>query len=234
MRRGSLRNAALLIGGSALFLVGLIGFAHTRAGRPLLAVVGRAFRGGSCPLGYDRAASAVTREQDRIRFAAAHRGSVRADVRPALGFDLDRTSRGQVLAFMTDRGITCRQATTVADLVCENVPNQVLGNNFSASQSRDLWFNFGIKNQLISLVAVSREATAPQVSAALAEVTGVIRRQAGPATRTSGGGDAQSMGAGLLRQASSEFAFANYYACARATNMGQDFMLTEEYRSLPN
>jgi hypothetical protein len=121
-----------------------------------------------------------------------------------------------------------------ADVVCESVPGQILHVESSASRALDLWFNFGIKNQLISLVALSREAAAPQISAALAEVTSVIRRKAGPPVRTTGGGDAHTLGAGLLRQASSEFAFADYYACARATNMGKDFMLTEEYRSLAN
>ena len=41
-----------------------------------------------------------------------------------------------------------------------------------------------------------------------------------------------SLAAGLLRQASAEFRFSDYYAIARVTNMGDGFMLTEEYRSL--
>ena len=38
---------------------------------------------------------------------------------------------------------------------------------------------------------------------------------------------------GSLKQASAEYRFRDYYALARATNMGQGFALTEEYRSLP-
>ena len=39
---------------------------------------------------------------------------------------------------------------------------------------------------------------------------------------------------GALRQASAEFRFRDYYALARATNLGQSFVLTEEYRALPD
>lgn len=234
MRRKHVRNAVGVVGGSALFLVGLIGFAHTPAGRPLLGAMGVVFRGKACPLGYDRTASPQAREQARIRFAASHRGQVRAESRPALGFVLDHTSRAEVLSFMSSHGITCRTSTPAADLICENVSSQTLPDGLKANQIRDLLFNFGIQNQLISLVAMSRNETAPQVSAAFTEVTGVIGRRAGPPTHINGPGDPQSLGAGTLRQASREFAFADYYACARATNMGKDFLLTEEYRSLPN
>ncbi len=223
-----------LVGGAGLLVVGLIGFAHTATGKPLLGMMGQAFRGKACPLGYDRAATPLAREQARVRFAAAHRGEARADSRPALGFELDRTSRTEVLSFMKSHGIACRASTTVADLICDKVPGQALAEEFKTNQSKDLWFNFGIQNQLVSVVAISRDTTAPHVSAAFAQVTDVIASRAGPATRSSGLGDAESLGAGALRQASREFAFADYYARARATNMGSDFMLTEEYRSLPN
>ena len=234
MRRNLVRRGVGVIGGSALFLVGLIGFAHTPTGRPLLGAVGRAFGGKSCPLGYDRAANPRGRERERVRFASVHRGQARADSRPALGFALDHTSPAEIASFMKSRGITCRASTAVADLICENVSGQALPEGFRAQTVRDLWFTFGIDKQLITVVAVSRSATAPQASAAFTDVTGAIASQAGPATRTIGESDAQSLGAGSLRQASSEFAFADYYARTRATNMGKDFLLTEEYRSLPN
>lgn len=233
MRRHLVRRGIALTGGGILFLVGVIGFAHTPAGRPMLGAMGRMFRGGkACPLGYDRAASPQMREQGRARFAATHRGQDVAAGKPALGFVLDRTTKADVLSFMTAHGITCLTGTTTADVVCEKVASDVLPSEFRANPTRDLWFNFGVQNQLISLVAVSRDAAAPEISAALAQVTGTLERQAGPVTRTTGGADARSLAAGSLRQATKEFAYADYYARARATNMGQDFLLTEEYRSL--
>ena len=39
---------------------------------------------------------------------------------------------------------------------------------------------------------------------------------------------------GLLRQASAEYRFRDYYAIARATNLGDEYVLTEEYHALGN
>ncbi|MES1204482.1 MAG: hypothetical protein ABUS79_00970 [Pseudomonadota bacterium] len=233
MNRKRVLRAGGWIAGSALFLTALMGFAHTPAGRPLLGALGRAFRGSACPLGYDRAPSPQARERARLGFAATHRGPAPAAGRPALGFELDRTTLIEVRSFMASRGITCREATAAADLVCVNVPGRLLPAAFHAQASRDLWFNFGTAHELTSVVAVSRSTTARQISAAFAGVTGTIAAQAGRPTRARGAADAASLGAGALRQASNEFAYADYYACARATNMGADFLLTEEYRSLP-
>jgi len=234
MTRRPVLKSVGVVSGCVVLLIGVIGFAHTPAGRPLLGAMGRAFRKGACPLGYDRAATPQAREQMRASFARSHRGQLVAESRPALGFELDRTSRAEVLSFMAARGVTCQPATAMADLICPAVPGGVLAADFQLGRSLELWFNFGTGDKLIAVIATSREADARQISAAFSKVTDKLAREAGPATKVSGKGDAPSLAAGTLRQASSEFAFADYYALARATNMGRDFMLTEEYRSLPN
>ena len=234
MRRNRIRWGVGAACGTALFLVGLIGFAHTPAGRPMLSTVGRLFRGKACPLGYDRAATPEARESQRAQFAALHRGPARAVGKPALGFDLDHASRTTVASSLKARGVDCRAASAVADLVCENVSGQALPEEFRVNATRDMWFNFGRNDKLISVVAVSRATTAPQASAAFRDVCHTIGRRAGPTTHTSGYADAQWLNAGSLHQATNEFAFTDYFASARATNMGKDFLLIEEYRSLVN
>ena len=86
----------------------------------------------------------------------------------------------------------------------------------------------------MTAVVVREAPRAEAVSAAFEAIAGEIDRAAGP--RTAEGGDPSPAGlaAGLLRQASAEYRFHDYYAVLRATNMGDRFALTEEYRALPD
>lgn len=238
--RGRWLRLTLGLVGAAALVVAIMGFAHTPAGRPLLAGLGRIFGDAACPLGYDKLASPAERENARRRFAASHRGASPANNRPALGFELDRTLRSEVVAFMASRRVACQAGTSVADLVCEKVSASALPVHDMVAASdgdwplRTLWFNFGPSDRLVSVVALSRNPRAEPISAALTSTIGVLARQAGPATRIQGDVAAASLAGGALRQASAEFRFSNYYATTRATNLGDNFLLTEEYRSLLN
>jgi len=214
-----------------VLFVGVMGFAHTAAGRPLLAVMGRMFRGGSCPLGYDKKVTPAQRQLAAARFTATHRGTLPAAARPALGFTLGQTRRAEVVATLAARGVACAQGTS-ADLVCLRVPSESLPPAPPGTPPRELWFTFGARDQLLSVVALSREADPRAISDAFGAVTAWVGAQAGPATARAGEGSAAFLAAGALRQASAEFRFSNYYALARATNMGKDYLLTEEYRAL--
>ncbi|MBC8133006.1 MAG: hypothetical protein H7X95_08505 [Deltaproteobacteria bacterium] len=237
----SWRRLLVGVSAAAALFVGVMGFAHTSVGRPLLGSLGGLFGEDACPLGYDKLASPAEREKARLRFAASHRGPAPAAKRPALGFELDRTLNSEVVSVMAAKGITCRSATAMADLVCENVQ----GGGSSDSRSGDshsgdshsprtVWFNFGATNRLVSVVALSRHPQAQPISKAFAGVIDTVTRQAGPPTNINGDGAADFLAAGALRQASAEFRFSDYFASARATNMGDNFLLTEEYRSLVN
>jgi hypothetical protein len=59
-----------------------------------------------------------------------------------------------------------------------------------------------------------------------------VTREAGHAAASSG--DPSRLASGTLYQATAEYRFSNYFAVARATNMGPGtgYVLTEEYRSL--
>ena len=60
--------SVLSVLGLALAFTAFMGFAHTRAGRPLLALMGHGAHGpsaGGCPLGFDRAATPAQRATAR-------------------------------------------------------------------------------------------------------------------------------------------------------------------------
>jgi hypothetical protein len=84
------------------------------------------------------------------------------------------------------------------------------------------------------VTAFSRAPTPEPISEAFVTTRVALDRQAGAVSTVLGDPAATALAGGLLRQASAELRFRDYYARERATNLGSDFMLTEEYRSLPN
>jgi len=224
-------RAAASLGLSAAVLVGAVGFAHTPAGRPMLRALGRVVHGG-CPLGYDRALTPADRERAAHVFARNHHGDRTAPQRPALGFALDKTTRAEIIATMAKQGVACSAARGAADLTCTNVPSETLAGASLTPPTRNLWFTFGAKQQLLSLVSISRAPAAAPISDAFLAAERTISEQAGAPTQTHGGTAPEALAAGLLSQESAEFRFANYYALARASNLGESYLLTEEYRSL--
>ncbi len=218
---------------AASLLVGALGFAHTRTGAALVSGVNRMVH-GHCPFGYDQAMSPAERERARARFAVLHRAERRATNRPALGFTLDQTTRPEVVAQLASQGVHCVPGQGMSDLTCQHVPSAALPGGALPAPERTLWFTFGTKAQLLSVVAVSQAPSAQVISDAFVGTGNALKDHAGSATTRSGGADPQTLSQGLLRQASAEFEFSNYYAVERAANMGKSYVFTEEYRSLPD
>ena len=232
MRRALARTLTIAVGTASLIL-GAVAFARTPTGGAIAHGLVRMAHGG-CPFGYDQAMSPAQRERARAHFAANHRGDRRALDRPALGFALDQTTRAQVQASMSAQGVQCSAGHGMSDLTCVNVPSSALPGAPPRAPERTLWFTFGSKDQLLSVVAVSSDASAQTISSAFVSTQNTLSEQAGAATSSTGSADSHSLSQGLLRQASAEFRFKDYYALERAANMGNAYLLTEEYRSLPD
>ena len=218
---------------SASLLAGALGFSQTKTGGALISGANRMAH-GHCPFGYDQAMSPVERERARARFAVLHRAERRATNRPALGFTLDQTTRPEVVAQLASRGVHCAPGQGMSDLTCQHVPSAALPGGARPGPERTLWFTFGTHQQLLSVVAVSHDESAQIISSAFVGTKDALSSEAGAATTSSGRDDPQTLAQGLLRQASAEFRFSNYYAVERAANMGKSFVFTEEYRSLPD
>jgi hypothetical protein len=230
-----LKVAALSTLSLALAFTAFMGFAHTRAGRPLLALMGHGGHGatkGGCPLGFDKGATPQQRAAARARFAADHHGEGRAAARPALGFRLDETTRADVTAWAESHGVTCRKPRSGADLDCADLSEALLPDAARGAGVQNLWLTFGAADTLVSVMAVRRDASAGVISDTFRAVTGELAHDAGPAAAVEGDPSPARLSSGLLQQASAEYRFRDYYALARATNMGNGFVLTEEYRSL--
>jgi len=232
MRRALARTSIIATVATSLGL-GAFAFAQTPEGAAIARGLVRMAHGG-CPFGYDQAMTPAQRERARAHFAAGHPAERRAASRPALGFTLDQTTRSQIVSRMSAHGVQCTKGHGMSDLTCIGVPSSALPGADCAAPERTLWFTFGSKEQLLSVVAVSRDPNAETISNAFSSTQNTLSNQAGAATATSGSADSHSLSQALLRQASAEYRFKNYYAVERAANMGTAYVLTEEYRSLPD
>ncbi|MEI2746759.1 MAG: hypothetical protein V9G22_15735 [Ottowia sp.] len=228
------KRAVLATAGLALAFTAVMGFAHTKPGRPLL--VWMKIKGaapGGCPLGYNVAQTPAQREAARRRFASSHAGEFRALLRPALGFSLDETTRDDVQTWANEHGVSCKKPRSGPDLDCSDVPSRALPEPYRGVPIGSLWMTFGDKGTLTSVIAVRRDASAEAISATFVALTAEVDKEAGAKRSSEGNPSAAALSSAPLKQASAEYRFRDYYALARATNMGQGFALTEEYRSLP-
>ena len=235
MVRRRLIRIAVVAGAAALALTAVIGFAHTGPGRPVLMMLGKVgfpVPAGSCPLGYDRKQSPELKQAERVAFARLHHGDAAALGRPALGFTLDVTTPEQVLAWANEHHVDCTQPTRGHDLECTAVPASALGDANDGVAAKALWMDFASNGRLSTVIAMRRSPTAPPISHAFSEVSLRLNREVGPSTAVQG--DPALLSSGNLYQAVSEYKFADYYAVMRATNMGDGFLLSQEFRSLPD
>ena len=213
-------------------VTGLVGLAHTTAGRPLLSLVGRHLKNNSlCPLGYSRSERPRDREAARRAFSASHHGDAVARARPALGFSLDQTTEDQVLQWARAEEVKCTKPRMGYDLECADVPAGRLPTGDRGATIGTLWLSFGANGQLRSVVGVRRESSPEPISAAFGAIKSRVSSEAGPPSLEEDG-SVELLASGALRQASAEYRFRNYYAIARATNMGDGYVLIEEYHSL--
>lgn len=220
--------------GAGVLFTGVVGFAHTAPGRPLLGVIGPLLgmkSGGKCPLGYDVKATPAQREAQRRQFAATHPGVDKARERPALGFVLDETTRGDVDAWASHHSVHCVVPKSGPDLSCANVPRASLPDHQDGAAFHSLWLTFGSGDKLIAAVGIRSDVSEPAIAEAFTQVRRTVDEAAGPVTKQDG--DPSALATGALYQASAEYRFSDYFVVARATNMGaQGYMLSEEYRSL--
>lgn len=221
-----------LLGGAAglvLLAVGLIGFAHTKHGRPLLALL----RGApGCPVGMDVKLSPQEEQQARTQVLAGVRGAERAAARPALGFSLDVSTRGDIERWAQEKGVRCEQARQRSSLRCSDVPAAAL-----KGASRDvthLLFVFDGEARLVAIDASREGLSSADAAALVTQVTDAITEQAGPPAEVSGRSEPGYLDEGPLRRIEAEFRFSDYRARISATNLGRKLLVSEKYQSIPN
>jgi hypothetical protein len=131
-------------------------------------------------------------------------------------------------------GVKCAKRRVGADLECSDVEDQLVPIGYRGVSIGSLWLNFGRDGTLILVTTVRRHPSPELVNKTFAALRDDLAERARPPFLVTGDASPAVIGSGLLHQASVEYRFRDYYALARETNMGDGFVLTEEYRSLPN
>ena len=187
--------------------------------------------GGTCPFGYGSAASPAEAHAAEVRRHATQRGATAAAARPALDFTLDVTTPDDIRRWASALGVTCISPRGPSSIACEDIPH----GRYSAQSPVDVsavWFAFNSAGTLASIRVMRRDASPEKVMLGFNATTSTLDTTAGAPIARTGPATPNAIAAGTLAQAAAEYRFTNYYAVVRATNMGHDFTLTEEYASL--
>jgi hypothetical protein len=217
------KRAVLGTGATLTLLTGLIGFAHTQAGRPMLHwLAGRA----GCPVGVhiepeERDAAILTARQ-------VFKGEVPAASRQALVFMLGETTRETARAWATDNGIPCTDEEP-ARLRCTDVPAAALGIEMPVA---DLLLSFDSKHRLQGIDVHTGTLAADEAARLVEARSQAIATQAGPPTSTAGIATGAWLGSGPLRQVSESFHYSDRRAELTATNFGNGRVILREIHQI--
>lgn len=209
-------------------LFGLIGFAHTEAGRPIL----NALRGApGCPV--DLAALAPDRvEAARIVAIAKKRGAAAELSRRALGFTLGSTSKADVIAYLSGHGVACDEQREGSVLRCKGAPSELSPGG--APRIDDLHLQFDAAERLVA-VDLYREGTSSCAAIAwLGTMNDKLTREVGPATGRQGEVSEAFLESGSLRRAAQQYRYQGYVAELSATRFGErGVRVREQYQWVP-
>lgn len=228
MRSASrVRRAATWLGWSVLALstlTGLIGFAHTPAGRPLLQWLAST---AGCPVSLD-AGDPVVVEAFRQRQLAARRGDTTERSRPALHFELGQTTRAAALNAMGGAA-HCEWTREQTVLRCVDAGVRLA----DGAQIADLYLQFDSSGVLVALDAMHAELDADTALQRLQQRRTELDQRVGPATHQQGVVSAQALMEGPLRHNAIEYRYRGYVARVSAINMGsRGVRLREQYQAL--
>lgn len=178
---------------------------------------------GACPFGYDKQ---LVQGTDPARVVARSPGLV------VLGFQLTTTTREAIHGWARTHAVACDAQRAERLLECRDVPATALDPNGASLAGATLWFEFDQSGILTTLKTLRRTSAAAAVATAFEATDAALRARVGPPTAVTGSADPAELSRGAFRQAMVAFASGEYRAVVRATNMGNGYVLTENYKAL--
>ncbi|WP_428332131.1 hypothetical protein [Novosphingobium sp.] len=219
----------LIIGSTVVGVCALAAVAHTPPVRHLF------MRSGTCPLGFTGSpVSAADHDKSLQRAAQALRGDGPAGVKPALGFVLEQTSRQDVLTWAQQHQATCDGKPETHRLECKvtdigSLPDSALEH---APGTLFLVFNSGDKLKRVQVMA--HVAAVVDATRAMNAVLSKLTLHVGKPSHETGQPSTAYLEGGALRQAVTEYRYADFYAQVSVTNMGHlgYYSVSQMYQSL--
>lgn len=220
-------RALMALGGVLVLATAFIGFAHTKWGRPFLALM----TGAKCPIGMDASLTPKDRDAARTQALASQWGQGAAPSKVAFGFVLGTTSRADVEVWATKNALTCKQKRAGNNLVCDGFPAAQLDGPGGNPDSARLIFD--ASDKLIGVALMRSSLDAEQAASAWSQRAASLAETFGAPTSARGEGTAAFLSSGPLRQADLEYRFADASVALRATNLGGGRVSLTEQMMIP-
>jgi hypothetical protein len=157
---------------------------------------------------------------------AAQRGSTPAPARPALGFELDKTTKGDALAWAAKQGVSCSEVRDGL-LKCTDVPASAFGLPEADGPASEMHFGFNTKGVLEDVSTMRLNAQAKPG----ADIAAKLLAQVGEPQTKSGAFDDDFL-AKNYQVSTVQYRYSDYLAevTALRTN-GTGLVVREHYRS---
>jgi hypothetical protein len=197
-----------------------VGVLHMPFARGLL------MRAGGCPFGQ---ATLAQLEPARLAAVRSTRGSEAAPVRPALGFDLDRTTRKDLDAWADRAHVSCGEVREGL-VFCKDVPAAALGMPAADGPVQELHLGFNTQGHLVDVATMRMHVARTET---VRDVEKQLEAQVGAPHRTSGAFDDAHLAAeGPASLASTQYHYRDYVAEVMAARFsGDGLVLREHYMS---
>jgi len=223
LRRVAVRGAAAVV-----LLTGLVGVLHMPFAAPFLA---RVFP-SVCPIKHGTPAQI---DRAHALSGAAIRGSATsvAPARPALGFELDKSTHADLEAWAAKNHLSCASISGNENLQkCTKVPAAAVGQPESLGALEEVSFEFQSTGQLVNVQTLRRHLSAPQAAAAVSALEQSASSTLGEPTTVGGEPTAEHLSRGMLSSYVAVHHFTDYRATVSATNLASTgIMVREEYIS---
>jgi hypothetical protein len=215
--------------GVGVVLTGIVGVLHMPFAAPFLRKISPAF---ACPIRHG------TPEQiDRAHALAS--ASIRdsassvAPARPALGFELDKTRRGDVEAWAARSKVSCASIGGNENLQkCQDVPAAAVGESPDLGMLEEVTFEFQASGELVTVQTMRRHLAPAAAAHTVAQLEQSAASALGEPTTVGGVATSAHLGRSFLSSYVAVHTFKDYRATVSATNLAQTgVMVREEYLS---
>lgn len=161
----------------------LMGFLHTKAGRPwLMRLAGIA----GCPMGQANAAQVDAARRGAL---AKDRGTQIAPARPALGFALNKTTLAEVRSWAEREHVDCEEERERTIVRCSDVPAPATGRAVELGTMTELLFGFAPHGPLDSVTVLYSRRSAGDASRIARSIESSLTQSLGPPPSRAGAFD---------------------------------------------
>lgn len=216
--------------GSLASLTALVGVLHMPFAAPLLR---RLMPGSVCPI--VRGTPAQIDRAHAIGAAAIRSGaSSPAPARMALGFQLDRTTKADLVAWATAHDVSCSAIAGNDTLQrCRDVPAAAVGEPAELGTLEEAAFEFRASGELVNVQTMRRRLGFAEGARAAGMLERRLAAALGAPSTSAGAATAAHLARGQLWTYSAVHLFTDYRATVSATNLAPTgVMVREEFLSV--